>query len=111
MSKHKVKSMNTISSYFILLFTLLFLSACSSVDIKQYENNQPKLILDQFFNGDLTAHGILKNRRGEVTRYFNVTMTGTWDTALPPCHPPDHPPSNRPPETREKGLEISYLTR
>jgi hypothetical protein len=79
MSKHKVKSMNTISSYFILLFTLLFLSACSSVDIKQYENNQPKLILDQFFNGDLTAHGILKNRSGEVTRYFNVTMTGTWD--------------------------------
>ena len=41
----------------------------------------------------------------------HTTMTGTWDTALPPCHPPDHPPSNRPPETREKGLESSYLTR
>jgi hypothetical protein len=58
---------------------VLFLSACSSVDINQYKDNQPTLILDQFFNGELTAHGILKNRSGEVTRYFNVTMTGSWN--------------------------------
>ncbi|MEH6447049.1 MAG: DUF3833 domain-containing protein [Oleispira sp.] len=60
-------------------FMVLFLSACSSVDINQYKDNQPTLILDQFFNGELTAHGILKNRSGEVTRYFNVTMTGSWN--------------------------------
>lgn len=58
---------------------ILFLTACSSVDIQQYKDNQPKLVLDQFFNGELTAHGILKNRSGEVIRYFNVTMTGNWD--------------------------------
>jgi hypothetical protein len=58
---------------------LFLLTACSSVDINQYKDNQPTLVLDQFFNGELTAHGILKNRSGEVTRYFNVTMTGTWN--------------------------------
>jgi hypothetical protein len=58
---------------------ILFLTACSSVDIQQYKDNQPKLVLDQFFNGELTAHGILKNRSGEVIRYFNVTMSGSWD--------------------------------
>lgn len=61
------------------LFFFIFLNACSSVDINQYKDNKPILFLDQFFNGELTAHGILKNRSGEVTRYFNVTMTGTWD--------------------------------
>mgnify|MGYP000592620678 FL=1 len=58
---------------------ILLLTACSAVDIQQYKDNQPKLVLDQFFNGELTAHGILKNRSGEVIRYFNVTMTGSWD--------------------------------
>ena len=57
----------------------MFLSACSSVDINLYEKNQPTLVLNEFFNGELTAHGILKNRAGEVTRYFNVTLNGSWD--------------------------------
>ncbi|CCK76382.1 conserved hypothetical protein [Oleispira antarctica RB-8] len=71
--------MKSIYSFSFSFFILLFLTACSSVDITQYKENQPRLVLDQFFNGELTAHGILKNRSGEVTRYFNVTMTGTWD--------------------------------
>lgn len=60
-------------------FILFCLTACGSVDINIYENNQPTLVLNQFFNGELSAHGILKNRSGEVSRYFNVTMTGSWD--------------------------------
>lgn len=63
----------------LLLISILSLAGCSSVDIQQYQNNKPVLTLADFFNGPLTAHGILKNRSGEVTRYFNVTMTGSWD--------------------------------
>ncbi len=66
-------------SYGLILTLVLFLSACSSVDINLYEKNQPTLVLNEFFNGELTAHGILKNRAGEVTRYFNVTLNGSWD--------------------------------
>ena len=71
--------MKFISYFSFSFFILIFLTACSSVDINQYKENQPTLVLDQFFDGELTAHGILKNRSGEVTRYFNVTMTGTWN--------------------------------
>jgi len=63
----------------LLLISVLMLAGCSSVDIQQYRSNKPVLTLTDFFNGPLTAHGILKNRSGEVTRYFNVTMTGSWD--------------------------------
>lgn len=63
----------------LTLITTALLTACSSVNIDTYKNNQPLLILEEFFKGDLSAHGIIKNRSGEVIRYFNVTMTGSWD--------------------------------
>lgn len=62
-----------------LLLFVVTLTACSGIDIQQYKNNQPTLILNEFFNGKLTAHGIVKNRSGEVIRYFNVAMTGRWN--------------------------------
>ena len=62
-----------------LLLLALALTGCSGIEIQQYKNNQPKLILNEFFNGELSAHGIVKNRSGEVIRYFNVTMTGSWN--------------------------------
>lgn len=71
--------MKKLNTTLLILLTSLMLSACSSVAIESYQANQPKLVLNEFFNGDLTAHGIVKNRSGEVIRYFNVTMTGTWD--------------------------------
>lgn len=66
---------------FILFFTLiitLFTSACSPVDINIYKNNTPELNVKTFFNGTLEAGGIVKNREGEVTRYFNATIKATW---------------------------------
>lgn len=74
-----MKKINTPLLTILTILTTLILTACSSVDINSYQANQPKFVLNEFFNGDLTAHGIVKNRSGEVVRYFNVTMTGTWD--------------------------------
>ena len=62
----------------ILLTTIIFVSACSTT-IKQYAQTTPTLKLDQFFNGKLTAYGIVQNRQGEVLRRFTVDMIGTWD--------------------------------
>jgi hypothetical protein len=36
-------------------------------------------VLEDFFDGQLSAHGIVKNRSGELTRYFNVEITASWD--------------------------------
>lgn len=63
----------------VALFCLLFLSACSAPSVSLYEKNQPIFDLQGFFSGPLTAHGILKNRSGEVIRYFNATLEGSWE--------------------------------
>lgn len=63
----------------IFSFAFLFLASCSSIDINDYSKNSPKLDVREFFNGHLTAHGVLKDRSGHVTRYFNATIDASWD--------------------------------
>jgi hypothetical protein len=65
-------------TYLIIILSFLTLS-CSSIDINTYKDNSPKLDLKTYFSGDLTAHGIIKDRSGKVIRYFNVDMQGTWN--------------------------------
>lgn len=60
------------------LLCVLLLSACSAPDVSLYAKNEPKFELQPFFSGSLMAHGILKNRSGEVIRYFNATLEGRW---------------------------------
>lgn len=63
----------------LFLSLLLALGACSSTEVQEYKGNEPTLILEDFFQGTLTAHGVLKNRSGKVTRYFNATIEASWD--------------------------------
>ncbi|WP_193165835.1 DUF3833 domain-containing protein [Microbulbifer hainanensis] len=60
------------------LLTLLF-AACSSPGIEHYRDRTPMLVPEDFFNGPLTAHGIIKNRSGAVTRTFNAELVGEWE--------------------------------
>jgi len=64
------------------LMCVLFLSACSTPDVSLYAKNEPKFELQNFFSGSLKAHGILKNRSGEVIRYFNATLEGRWKDGI-----------------------------
>jgi Protein of unknown function (DUF3833) len=57
----------------------LWLSACSSNSISNYRNNIPVFKPDEFFNGQLIAHGVVKNRAGTVTRYFVANIRGDWE--------------------------------
>ncbi len=61
----------------IVALTIL-ISACSSPDINDYTSTSPDLKLEQFFNGKLTAHGVLLDRSGALTRRFSVDLQGTW---------------------------------
>lgn len=65
-------------SVFLLLFVVLSISGCSSVSIETYRNNLPVINVKSFFNGKLSAHGIVKNRSGKVIRYFNATIKAYW---------------------------------
>ena len=61
---------------------VVFLSACSSITVNEYSKNTPKLVTQEFFNGDLTAHGVVKNRSGKVIRYFNATIKAYWENGV-----------------------------
>ena len=56
----------------------LLLSACTTVSVEDYTANQPRLVAEQFFDGRLMAHGVVKNRGGKVIRYFSATIDASW---------------------------------
>ena len=60
-----------------LTFPLLVFACvvgCSSVSVTDYRNAKPTLDLETFFRGNLTAHGVVKDRSGRVIRTFNATI-------------------------------------
>jgi hypothetical protein len=71
-----------ILSAIISLGVLLTLSACSSISVNDYSNNSPKFIPQEFFNGNLSAQGVVKNRSGKVTRYFTATINAQWKDGI-----------------------------
>ena len=62
------------------LFSLLVLCvmSCSSASIDDYADTTPALDLAEFFDGKLTAAGIVQDFSGKVTRKFTVTMEAQW---------------------------------
>jgi hypothetical protein len=63
---------------FIFSFTMIMLLTSCSTSVKDYANEKPAFQIDKFFNGRLTAHGFLKDRKGFVSKRFVVKMNATW---------------------------------
>ena len=61
---------------FLIFIFILFLSSCSKIDMKQFENNTPRLDLFSFFEGKTIAYGIFEDRFGNLKRQFRVNITG-----------------------------------
>ena len=63
----------------VLMGIMTFLSACTaSPTLDHYKESEPKLDLHAYFTGPIKAWGIVQDRRGHVTRRFDVNMVGTW---------------------------------
>jgi len=62
----------------IIALGLLGAAGCSSVKVDDYAGNSPALDPETFFDGPLSAHGVIKDRSGKVIRYFNVDITAYW---------------------------------
>ncbi len=57
-----------------------FLSACvGGPTLDHYKGAEPPLDLKEYFSGPIKAWGLVQDRKGHVTRRFDVTMNGTWD--------------------------------
>ena len=70
------------SMRFIVLLCLALIGGCSSVSIEEYRDNEPRLVAEEFFNGKLSAHGIVKDRGGEVIRFFNAEIDAYWEDGV-----------------------------
>jgi len=70
--------MRTFAGLSIFLLSLGLLQSCSSVPVTEYADNSPTMVVEEFFNGSLKAHGIVKDRSGKVTRYFNASIKADW---------------------------------
>lgn len=69
------------SSILLLIAALALLSGCSGPALTDYAERGPKLIPEQFFNGELTARGVVKDFSGEVIRTFDADISASWDSA------------------------------
>ncbi len=57
----------------------LGLAACATSPTPfDYANEKPVLDLRQYFNGNITAHGVFTDRSGKVVRRFTVLMKCQW---------------------------------
>jgi hypothetical protein len=54
------------------------LGGCASVTPADYRGEKPTLALESYFNGPLTADGVVFNRSGKVIKRFHVDMVGAW---------------------------------
>ncbi len=61
----------------VFIATSLLVS-CSAVEIDEYQNKNPEFKINQFFNGDLVAYGMLRDRSGKVIRQFQAGLKGSW---------------------------------
>lgn len=63
----------------LLMGLMTLLSACAGPTLDHYKDQSPPLNLESYFNGPIKAWGVIQDRKGHVTRRFDVTMNGTWD--------------------------------
>ena len=73
-----MKSPTNLIKIILIAFCSLAIVACSSVSVEDYAANKPQIVAEQFFNGKLLAHGVVKDRDGKVIRYFSASIDASW---------------------------------
>ncbi len=65
-----------------LMLAFSVLAACSSVTVQDYADDQLKLEPEKFFDGNLNAYGVIKDRSGKVTRRFEASILASWENGI-----------------------------
>ena len=64
--------------FFASLALLGFLAGCSSPGLEKHTVGSPRLQPEDFFDGFLTAHGVIKDWQGSVARQFEADIHACW---------------------------------
>ena len=63
-----------------LALVIVGLSGCSaSMKPEDFEGQEPRFVLEDYFEGKTKAWGMFHDRFGALRRQFVVDITGTWD--------------------------------
>ncbi len=66
----------------LLIISLILITSCSknsSMKPEDFQNKEPRLIIEEYLSGNVKAWGVLQNRSGKVTRQFSADLIGKWD--------------------------------
>tara|TARA_B100001057_G_scaffold384034_1_gene390409 strand:- start:3285 stop:3833 length:549 start_codon:yes stop_codon:yes gene_type:complete len=66
----------------LLLISLFLITSCSqnsAMKPEDFKNKKPRLVIEEYLEGNVKAWGVLQNRSGKVTRQFAADLNGTWD--------------------------------
>ena len=55
------------------------LTGCTSPQIEDFNDTTPEFIPQKYFDGPMTAYGIVKDRDGKIIRRFKGKLVGSWD--------------------------------
>ncbi|HYN39434.1 MAG TPA: DUF3833 domain-containing protein [Rhodospirillales bacterium] len=61
------------------LSIIALVTGCGSMQPQNFADNQPRLVIEEYFAGETRAWGIFEDRFGDLRRQFVVDITGTWD--------------------------------
>ena len=76
------KKKHIIGMIISLFLFIILISGCSPVRVSDYAGRTPQMVPEEFFNGFLTAHGVVKDRSGKVIRYFNAEIQAYWEGSV-----------------------------
>lgn len=62
-----------------VIFVCALLSGCVGPGLNDYAGREPALDPREFFQGELTARGIVKDYSGEVIRTFDADISASWN--------------------------------
>lgn len=62
-----------------LLLMSALLVGCAGPGLETYQGIAPKLTPQEFFTGELSARGVVKDYSGEVIRTFDADISARWD--------------------------------
>lgn len=66
--------------FIVMLAVFGTLTGCSTAKIQDYKNEKPTLVLENYLNGKLEAHGFFQDRSGLIVKRFKVLMNAKWSS-------------------------------
>ncbi|MDO3721373.1 DUF3833 domain-containing protein [Marinobacter sp. chi1] len=61
-----------------LLCCVWILTGCAGPSLEDYDTREPTLVPSEFFTGNLSARGVVKDFSGEVIRTFDADIKASW---------------------------------